>query len=72
VNGLASLRPDPGGASGLQTGALQLAVRTYESLTGPTSTTRFLDGATPDSDGDRVCLADNVSEFVEDLFVDGM
>jgi formylglycine-generating enzyme required for sulfatase activity len=56
------------------TGALQLTVQPYESLTGAeVDALDFLVGATPDSDGDRVLrLADNVSEFVEDLFVEGM
>jgi formylglycine-generating enzyme required for sulfatase activity len=75
VNGLASLAPQvPGVPRDPKTGALQLAVRTYESLTGAdVDELDFLDGATPDSDGDRVLrLADNVSEFVEDLFVEGM
>jgi formylglycine-generating enzyme required for sulfatase activity len=57
-----------------KTGAPQLTVQPYESLTGAeVEDLDFLDGATPDSDGDRVLrLADNVSEFVEDLFVEGM
>jgi formylglycine-generating enzyme required for sulfatase activity len=76
VNGLASLALQirSGAPRDSKTGVLQLAVQPYESLTGAdVDELDFLDGATPDSDGDRVLrLADNVSEFVEDLFVEGM
>lgn len=76
VNGRASLAMQirAGVPTDGRTGALQLAVQPFEELTGAAvDDVDFLDGATPESDGDRVLrLADNVSELVEDLFVEGM